>query len=179
MGLDPDRLWATVHEGDPVLALGEDTVAIEAWKRVGMPAERIVRLGKDNFWQAAETGPCGQCSEIFFDRGERARLRRRRLRPRLRVRPLHGVLQPRLHGVRPAARRPSSCRSRTRTSTPGLGLERGACLLQGVDSVFDTDGFRLIMDWVEQRVGRRLRRQRRSRRRRTACSPTTAARCRS
>ena len=61
----------------------------------------------------------------------------------------------------------------------GLGLERGTCLLQDVDSVFDTDGFRLIMDWVERRVGRRLRRQRRSRPRRTACSPTTAARCRS
>ena len=55
--LEPERLWATVHEGDPMLELGEDTVAIEAWKRVGIPPERIVRLGKDNFWQAAETGP--------------------------------------------------------------------------------------------------------------------------
>jgi len=69
MGLDPDRLWATVYEGNPALELGEDTVAIEAWKRVGMPADRIVRLGKDNFWQAAETGPCGPCSEMFLDRG--------------------------------------------------------------------------------------------------------------
>src|SRR5205823_5885997 len=69
MQLDPERLWATVHEGDPALGLGEDTVAIEAWQRVGIPADRIVRLGKDNFWQAAETGPCGPCSEIFFDRG--------------------------------------------------------------------------------------------------------------
>ena len=80
----------------------EDTVAIEAWKRVGIPAERIVRLGKDNFWQAGETGPCGQCSEIFYDRGEALRLRR----PELRAGPLrpdHGDLQPRLHGVRPAA----------------------------------------------------------------------------
>jgi alanyl-tRNA synthetase len=67
--LDPERLWATVHEGDPMLELDEDTIAIEAWKRVGVPVERIVRLGKDNFWQAAETGPCGQCSEIFYDRG--------------------------------------------------------------------------------------------------------------
>ena len=69
MKLDPEQLWATVHEGDPTLGLGEDTVAIEAWKRVGIPPERIVRLGKDNFWQAAETGPCGPCSEIFYDRG--------------------------------------------------------------------------------------------------------------
>ena len=70
MKLDPERLWATVHEGNPVLELDEDSVAIEAWKRVGIPAERIVRLGKDNFWQAADTGPCGPCSEIFYDRGE-------------------------------------------------------------------------------------------------------------
>src|SRR4029077_10034174 len=71
LALDPSRLWATVHEGDPVLELDEDTVAIAAWQRVGIPEERIVRLGKDNFWQAADTGPCGQCSEIFYDRGER------------------------------------------------------------------------------------------------------------
>src|SRR5436305_623264 len=46
--LEPARLWATVHEGDPVLELGEDAVAIDAWQRVGIPADRIVRLGKDN-----------------------------------------------------------------------------------------------------------------------------------
>jgi alanyl-tRNA synthetase len=70
LGLEPERLWATVHEGDPVLELGEDTVAIAAWNRVGIPPERIVRLGKYIFWLAGETGPCGQCSEIFYVRGE-------------------------------------------------------------------------------------------------------------
>jgi alanyl-tRNA synthetase len=63
LGLEPDRLWATVHEGDPALSLGEDEVAIAAWLRKGIPPERIVRLGKDNFWQSGETGPCGQCTE--------------------------------------------------------------------------------------------------------------------
>ena len=53
-----------------MLELDEDTVAIEAWKRVGIPPERIVRLGKDNFWQAPRPGPCGPCSEIFYDRGD-------------------------------------------------------------------------------------------------------------
>src|SRR6266487_15910 len=48
--LDASRLWVTVHEGNPVLGLDEDTVAIEAWKRVGIAPERIVRLGEDNFW---------------------------------------------------------------------------------------------------------------------------------
>src|SRR6476660_1948988 len=42
LGLDPEKLWATVHEGDPVLGLEEDTVAIDAWNRVGIPPERIV-----------------------------------------------------------------------------------------------------------------------------------------
>src|SRR5438067_10811302 len=46
MGFAPERLWATVHEGDPALELDEDTVAIEAWKRVGVAPEQIVRLGK-------------------------------------------------------------------------------------------------------------------------------------
>ncbi len=78
MELEPGRLWATVHEGDPLLGLDEDAIAIAAWERVGIPPERIVRLGKDNFWQAAETGPCGQCSEIFYDRGDALRLRRSR-----------------------------------------------------------------------------------------------------
>ena len=75
MELDPERLWATVHEGDPVLGLDEDTVAIEAWKRVGIPPERIVRLGKDNFWQAAETGPVRAVLGDLLRPRARARLR--------------------------------------------------------------------------------------------------------
>ena len=60
MKLDPERLWATVHEGNPVLELDEDSVAIEAWKRVGIPPSGSSRLGKDNFWQAADTGRAGR-----------------------------------------------------------------------------------------------------------------------
>ena len=121
MKLDPEKLWATVHEGDTKLGLHEDTVAIEAWKRVGIPPERIVRLGKDNFWQAGETGPCGPCSEIFYDRGDRARLRLRdRVRPRS-LRPLRGDLQPRLHAVRPPAGQRARPAPQARTSTPASG----------------------------------------------------------
>ena len=69
-GFDPDRIWITVHGGDEALGLGPDEEAIEAWKSVGVPEERIVRLGtEDNFWQAGPTGPCGPCSELYFDRG--------------------------------------------------------------------------------------------------------------
>jgi len=62
LGLDPGRLWATVHTSD------DEGSAI--WRDlVGLPAERIQRLGEDNFWEMGETGPCGPSSEIYYDRG--------------------------------------------------------------------------------------------------------------
>ena len=152
MGLDPDKLWATVHEGNPVLELGEDTVAIEAWKRVGMPADRIVRLGKDNFWQAADTGPCGPCSEIFLDRGEEHGCGRDDCRPGCecdRYMEFYNLVFMEFD-LRPG---PELVPLPNQNVDTGLGVERGACLLQEVGSVFDTDGFRLIMDWVETESG--------------------------
>ena len=135
-----------------MLALGEDAVAIEAWKRVGMPADRIVRLGKDNFWQAAETGPCGPCSEIFLDRGEEHGCGRDDCRPGCecdRYMEFYNLVFME-YDLRPG---PSSCRCRARTSTRAWASSAASCLLQDVGSVFDTDGFRLIMDWVERESG--------------------------
>ena len=69
-GLPPDRLWVTVYQ--------EDDEAYDIWaKEIRVPTERIVRIGdnkgaryaSDNFWQMADTGPCGPCSEIFYDHG--------------------------------------------------------------------------------------------------------------
>ncbi|MCA1324844.1 alanine--tRNA ligase [Herbaspirillum sp. alder98] len=69
-GLPADKLWATVYQ--------TDDEAYDIWtKEIGLPPERVVRIGdnkgapyaSDNFWQMAETGPCGPCSEIFFDHG--------------------------------------------------------------------------------------------------------------
>jgi alanyl-tRNA synthetase len=69
-GLDPERIWITVFEGDEELGLGPDEEAIECWRAVGVPDERIVRLPRsENFWQAGPAGPCGPCSELYFDRG--------------------------------------------------------------------------------------------------------------
>lgn len=64
VGLDPERLYPSIYE--------EDDEAFEIWnKEVGIPAERIFRLGKaDNFWEHG-SGPCGPCSEIYYDRGEK------------------------------------------------------------------------------------------------------------
>jgi alanyl-tRNA synthetase len=62
LGLDGDRMWITVHETD------DDAASI--WHdKIGVPIERIQRMGADNFWEMGETGPCGPCSEIYFDRG--------------------------------------------------------------------------------------------------------------
>jgi alanyl-tRNA synthetase len=152
MGLDPARLWATVHEGNPVLSLDEDTVAIEAWQRVGIPGDRIVRLGKDNFWQAAETGPCGPCSEIFLDRGAGHGCGRDTCRPGCecdRYMEFYNLVFME-YDLRPG---PELVPLPNQNVDTGLGVERGACLLQDVGSVFDTDGFQLIMDWVEAESG--------------------------
>ncbi len=151
MGLEADRLWATVHEGDPVLALDEDAVAIAAWERVGIPPDRIVRLGKDNFWQAAETGPCGQCSEIFYDRGERYACGDPVCGPGHcdRYMEIYNLV------FMEFDLRPGNVLERlpARNVDTGLGLERTMCVVQGVDSVFDTDGFRVIMDWIAEQSG--------------------------
>jgi alanyl-tRNA synthetase len=69
-GLDRDKLWITVFEGDEELGLGPDEEAIEAWVSVGVPRERIVQCNREeNFWQVGPTGPCGPCSELYYDRG--------------------------------------------------------------------------------------------------------------
>jgi alanyl-tRNA synthetase len=62
LGLDSERLWVTVHL--------EDDEAAQIWEQeIGFPASRIQRMGEDNFWEMGDTGPCGPCSEIYYDRG--------------------------------------------------------------------------------------------------------------
>ncbi|MFZ7089867.1 alanine--tRNA ligase [Primorskyibacter sp. 2E233] len=63
-GLDPSRLYTTVYH--------TDDEAFEIWKKVGVPEDRIIRIAtSDNFWQMGPTGPCGPCTEIFYDHGDR------------------------------------------------------------------------------------------------------------
>jgi len=155
MRLPVEKLWATVFAGDPELRLGRDEVAVAGWVRVGIPPERIVDLPRsENFWQAGPTGPCGPCSEVYYDRG-----------------PEHGCGRP---GCAPGC----DCdrylefwnlvfmefalhEDGTLTPLPsqnidtGLGVERSAAILQGVHSVYETDGFRAIMDWVAAETGTR------------------------
>jgi alanyl-tRNA synthetase len=152
--IDWDRVWATVHAGDPMLGLGQDEVAIELWEKIGMPRERIVGLPtSENFWSVGGPGPCGPDSEIYFDYGEE-----------------YGCGEP---GCAPACPRCDRFlefwnlvfmeyelhADGTLTPLPkqnvdtGLGVERGAAILQGVRSVYETDGYQTIMQWIESASG--------------------------
>ena len=100
-GLSKDKLWVTVYI--------DDDEAYGIWaKEIGVPPERIVRIGdnkgakyaSDNFWQMADTGPCGPCSEIFLRPWCRCRRRPARL-ARRRRRPLYRNLEPGVHAVQP------------------------------------------------------------------------------
>jgi len=144
--LPKDRLWATVYE--------EDDEAEALWQEVaGLPAGRVVRLGaKDNFWQMADTGPCGPCSEIIIDQGEEVGCGR----PDCRVgcdcdrylelwnlvfmqfnRDERGNLTP--------LPRPSI--------DTGMGLERICAVLEGKKNNFDSELFRDIIQSISSHTG--------------------------
>ncbi|HEV2772011.1 MAG TPA: alanine--tRNA ligase [Thermoleophilaceae bacterium] len=151
-GFRAEDIWITVFGGDEALGLGPDEEAIDCWRGVGVPDDRIVRLGRaDNFWQAGPTGPCGPCSELYLDRGP---------------------------GYGPDSDRPGDDTDRlieywnlvfmqyellgdgrleplpARNIDTGAGLDRVAMLAQGVDSVFDTDYLRSLVAVGEELSGR-------------------------
>ena len=154
MRLDWDRVWVSVHAGDPQLGLGADEVTIDLWQGVGLPAERIVPLPtSENFWSVGGPGPCGPDSELYYDWGAE-----------------HGCGEP---DCAPGCTRCARFlefwnlvfmeyelhADGTLTPLPaqnidtGLGLERGSAILQGVMSVYETDGYREIMDWIAAESG--------------------------
>ncbi len=92
LGIPKERLWTTVYL--------DDNEAIELWRRMGVPAERIVRLGEeDNFWgPAGDSGPCGPCSEIHYDFGEESAAENG-LQSLLQVRALLRNMEPCFHAV--------------------------------------------------------------------------------
>ncbi|MGH3422617.1 MAG: alanine--tRNA ligase-related protein, partial [Streptosporangiaceae bacterium] len=67
---DIERLYVTVYRGSEELGLPPDDISAAAWARAGIPRDHIVYLGdEDNFWSAGDTGPCGPCTEVFYDTG--------------------------------------------------------------------------------------------------------------
>jgi alanyl-tRNA synthetase len=154
MQLDWERVWATVHAGDPQFGLGPDEVSIELWRKIGMPPERIVPLPtEENFWSVGGPGPCGPDSELYYDRGEK-----------------YGCGEPDCAIGCVRCERylefwnlvfMSYEQHADGTLTPlpaqnidtGLGLERGAAILQDVPSVYETDGYQEIMEWIASESG--------------------------
>jgi alanyl-tRNA synthetase len=143
--LDKSRLWITIFQDD------ED--ALQLWKKMGVPNERIVRMGEvDNFWSMGDTGPCGPCSEIIYDQGKDVGCGR----PECSIgcdcdrfleiwnlvfmqfeRMSDGRLQP--------LPEPSI--------DTGMGLERITAVIQGVKSNYDTDLFSAIIKSIEELSG--------------------------
>jgi alanyl-tRNA synthetase len=144
LGIDGDRLWVTVYE--------TDDEAEQIWAdAVGVPRDRIQRMGDDNFWRMGDTGPCGPSSELHYDKGERYGSPGG---------PAHGgderfvelwnlvfmQLNQLPDGSTEKLPRPSI--------DTGAGLERILPIIQGVDSIFDTDLFVPMIDAAQAITGR-------------------------
>jgi alanyl-tRNA synthetase len=143
-GYDGDRIWATVFL--------DDDEAFQIWRDVvGLPAERIQRMGEDNFWEMGETGPCGPCSELYYDKG-----------------PDYGEEGGPAHGGeerylefwnlvfmqfdrQPDGSMPELPRKIIDT---GAGFERNLILLNGFDSVFETDIIKPIVEAAARATGK-------------------------
>jgi alanyl-tRNA synthetase len=150
-GFAPEDIWVSVFGGDEELGLGPDQDAIDIWKANGVPEERIIRLPRsENFWQAGSTGPCGPCAEMYLDRG--TEFGGEDDLPgddtdRFLEYWNHVFMSYELHEDGSLTPLP-----RNNIDT-GMGLERMAVVLQGVESVFDTDGYRPLIELAEERSG--------------------------
>jgi alanyl-tRNA synthetase len=155
--LDPARMWFTVFEGDD--QVGPDEDAEKFWEQVGSPRERILRFGKkDNFWQMGDTGPCGPCSEIHYYMGPNPN------DPENTAANVNGPsdiiteiwnlvfmqfdrseMEPGKYKLDPLP---------APSVDTGMGLERLAVVLQGVQSNYETDLLRPMIDFTATLTGK-------------------------
>jgi alanyl-tRNA synthetase len=152
-GFREQDIWVTVFAGDEDLGLGPDEEAIELWQAVGVPRERIVGCPRsENFWEAGPVGPSGPCSELYLDRGLRFGA----------PDDLPGGENERFlefwnlvfmqYGQDPHDHLQALPSNNIDT---GLGLNRMAAILQGKDSVFETDQFQPLIDLGSELSGQR------------------------
>jgi alanyl-tRNA synthetase len=154
-GIDPSRLYVTIFEGDAKVP--RDDEAEKFWIEIGVPKERIFGMSaKDNFWQMGDTGPCGPCSEIFYDMGveaaEEAGVDKPFPQDDQRYVEVWNLVFMQFD------------RSSDGTLTPlpkpsidtGMGLERIAAVLQGVLSNFETDLFTPLIARAEELTGHKV-----------------------
>ncbi|CAJ1583435.1 alanine--tRNA ligase [[Mycobacterium] wendilense] len=149
-GLDPEKLWATVYY--------DDDEAVSLWQEVaGLPAERIQRRGMaDNYWSMGIPGPCGPSSEIYYDRGPAYGVEggpEANEDRYIEIWNLVFMQNERGEGTSKDDYEILGPLPRKNIDT-GMGVERVACLLQGVDNVYETDLVRPVIDVVAARAPR-------------------------
>lgn len=148
-GLDPERLWVTVYL--------DDDEAAEIWeKKIGVPAERIQRLGMaDNYWSMGVPGPCGPCSEIYYDRGEKYGKEGGPVADDNRYMEIWNLVfmeKERGQGIGKDNFEILGDLPKKNIDT-GMGVERVACILQDVENVYETDLLRPVIDVAETLTG--------------------------
>ena len=142
VGLAKDRMWVTIFR--------DDDEADQLWKKVGVPASRIVRFDeKDNFWQMGDTGPCGPCSELHFDQGPSVPGDDRPNGEGDRVIEIWNLVFMQFNRDAAGTLHPLPKPS----IDTGMGLERLAAVAQGVYSNYDSDVFTPLLSAVATRAG--------------------------
>lgn len=148
-GLDPERLWVTVY-------LDDDEAASIWHEQIGVPKERIQRLGMaDNYWSMGIPGPCGPCSEIYYDRGPEYGKEGGPVADDSRYMEIWNLVfmeKERGEGTGKDSFEIVGELPKKNIDT-GLGVERVACILQGVDNVYETDLLRPVIEEAEKVTG--------------------------
>ena len=150
-GFDPQRLWATVYH--------DDDEAFDIWHRVvGLPQERIQRRGMaDNFWSMGVPGPAGPCSEIYFDRGPEHGREGGPIVDEERYLEVWNLVFMQFARGEGAGKEdfPILGELPAKNIDTGMGLERMAAILQGVDNIYEIDTTRQVLDRASELTGRR------------------------
>ncbi|MCQ2552329.1 MAG: alanine--tRNA ligase [Clostridia bacterium] len=145
LGIPKEKVWATVYE--------DDDEAFNIWRdEIGMPEEHIVRLGKDdNFWEIG-TGPCGPCSELYYDRGPEYGCGKPDCKPGCDC---DRYMEFWNHVFTQFDRQEdgSYLELAHKNIDTGMGLERMACIMQGVDSIYSVDTMQTILKEVSRLAG--------------------------
>ncbi|MET9650101.1 MULTISPECIES: alanine--tRNA ligase [unclassified Streptomyces] len=148
-GLDPERLWITVYQ--------EDDEAEQIWRDVvGVPAERIQRLGKkDNYWSMGVPGPCGPCSEINYDRGPEFGVEGGPAVNDERYVEIWNLVFMQYERGEGSGKDdfPILGELPSKNIDTGLGLERLAMILQGVQNMYETDTLKVVIDKATELTG--------------------------
>ncbi|MGI5237582.1 alanine--tRNA ligase [Dactylosporangium sp. CA-139066] len=149
-GLDPERIWATVYL--------DDDEAIDIWRRTGLPAERIVRRGKkDNFWSMGIPGPAGPCSELYYDRGGAYGKEGGPEVDEDRYLEYWNLvfMQHEITNVKSKEIFDIVGDLPNKNIDTGMGLERIASMLQGVDNLYEIDEVAPILSKAAELTGKR------------------------